>query len=46
MTGTDLRLDEVTYPHFGHDGDGHRVDNLFDEMGVALQGIEPLHRTG
>jgi hypothetical protein len=32
-----LSLDEMTDPHFGHDGDGNRLDDLLDHVWVALE---------
>lgn len=32
-----LSLDEMTDPHFGHDGDGNRLDDLLDHVWVTLE---------
>lgn len=32
-----LSFDEMTDPHFGHDGNGNRLDDLFDHVWVALE---------
>lgn len=32
-----LGFDEMTYPDFGHDGNGNRIDDFFDHARVTLQ---------
>lgn len=39
---TYLRLDNVPYPHLGHDRDRHGIDDLLDHFGVALQCVHEL----
>jgi len=38
----DLRLDEVTDAGLGHHGDGHGLDDAFDQVGVGHAGHATL----